>query len=264
MTTSTSPTRRDTFAFVLTMFGSTFWAVIPVSVFFRTEGVWNHVGVPIIFATGAFIGAWSGTTVWRHVSWIVPAVAAGVTAAMGLAMRSLARGDLSAVEAISVVAAMAGGASGTVLGWRARGPQRALVAAWITLGGPMLVGVSLTLLDQLANVSAGDAIAWIVLLAFVPSSVVAALLCRGVRPARFAVMFFGLSFTAMLLMHGSGNEDNTDGGDSEEREPSQAFRFGGALVACGVITAICSIPVRIAFRRHPETADLPTAQIRGG
>lgn len=262
MQTSSPPTRRDTFAFVLTIFGAMFWAVFPVSVFFVDQhGVWDHVGIPIVFAVGAFLGAWSGTTLWRHVSKVVPAVAALVPTIMLLAMRGLARDDISATELVSVVATIAGSALGTELGRRAREPQRALVAAWITIGGSILVAASLTLLGQLGYISDDEGILWIAVLAFIPSSVVAARLCRGVRPPSYAMAFFALLFSAFLLVMLASDEKPRD--DADEPEPSAGAQFVGSLVLCGIVTGICSIPVRVAFRRHPESADLPTAQVRG-
>jgi uncharacterized membrane protein YfcA len=125
----------------------------------------------------------------------------------------------------------------------------------------MLTGTTLSLLYRLDCVGRSLAI-WLTVLSFIPASVVAARLCRGVRPGPFAMWLFSLLCSASLVMLASDDETKPAEDEDAETQPGMGAKAIGSLIMCVILTGICSIPVRVAFRRQPEIVDLPTAQIR--
>jgi hypothetical protein len=245
-----SHTNRDTFAFMLTILGASSWAMVPTAVVLQGEGVGPNVGLPVVFAVGAFLGAWSGTTVWRHVTWVLPAIAAALVAAAAMGLRHRAVEGSFGIEIAgiaAIVGAAAGGAIGARLGWRARTARRVLVAAWIAFSGPALLGIGIGL-SVLLGYEPTESVVWLIFAAFLPGAILAARLCRNVHPGSFFTVHFGLLLSFLLIA-------------AIEGDASPEAAFVGGFFFSAVVAGISTIPIGIAYRPEAEAAELPTATI---
>jgi len=250
MTSTASHTHRDTLAFMLTILGASVWAMVPAVAALEGEGLGPNVGISVVFAVGGLLGAWSGTTVWRHVSWTVPAIAAGIIAAGIMELRHHAQTGSFGIETsavAAVAAAAAGGAVGAMLGRSARSVRRTLVAAWITFSGPGLVGVGAGVSLVLGYVPTDSAV-WLVYASFLPGAILAAVFCRNVHPGAFFSVLFLLLLSFFLIAASKGGA-------------GAGGAFVGALLFSAVVAAISAIPIRIAYRPEAAAADLPTATL---
>jgi hypothetical protein len=218
----------------------------------RDEGYGPEIGFPVAFAAGALLGAWAGTTVWRHVPWIIPAVAAAALAVFMVALRhySWHRAPFIDVRGlIRVASATLGGTIGALLARRTQEPRRALVAALISISGVMLAGLMIGLIDALVGGVWGPGTAWLALFGVCPGAAIALWLCGRVLPKAFTWWTFALLASAFVVALA----------DDPKYGPVAAFI--AATVIAGIFALIASVPVRVMHRRRRAREELPTAQI---
>lgn len=243
---------RDTLAFVLAIIGATLWAAFPASALLRDNGVGSDVGFPLVMGAGALLGSWAGTSLWRHVAWPTPAVAAALVAAVVLGVRQEARGasPLGTIVLSSVVSAGIGAVVGARLGWRTRLPQRALLTACIAISGPAILMLSIAVASILGYDAGGsNALVWLVMLSIIPAAAIATWLGGAVMPERFAGWLFAmLTFAFGVSLH-----------DHAEYGPLQGA-LRGALLA-GILTFLATLPVLRRFHRPEAREDLPSARV---
>jgi len=264
-------THRDTLGFVLAIVGAMGWSVFPVGgLIFGHGNEDSTVGLLAIAIVGALIGAWSGASVWRHVSPVTAAVAGGIAMAALVGVSDLMKHqrhhhyyeerhiafdaisvDTIDIGMIAVVALAAYG--GAVLGRRNTIPRVALTAAWIMAGFIAIVGAAIAILE-ISGVHTDDW-AWpVIFLTPLVGGLVAAAFCH-VRPGAIAGRLFGLSVSAFVLLI--------------VLTPSLASRESGDLFAAstavglflamyGALAALVGHAIRQRLRYEPP---LPPAQI---
>lgn len=245
-------TKRDTFAFALVILGATLWTVFPAVRFLKDEGYGPEIGLPITFGAGSLLGAWAGTTVWRHVSWVIPAVAATLFATVLVVLQSKSWNGTVVVgvhEVIRVTSATAGALAGAFLARAARLPKRALVAALVTLGGPSFLGLAIGVAYAIGYELWSRGAAWVVMLSIWPTAVIAVRLCGGVHPKAYWSWMFGLLASAFLISL------------ADDRTRSPLGMFVLSMLMGGVLASIASIPVLVIHARRPAAEELPSAQV---
>ncbi|MBZ0238638.1 MAG: hypothetical protein K8M05_40380 [Deltaproteobacteria bacterium] len=243
-------THRDTLAFALTILGASFWALFPAAMLLRDNGVGPELGFPAVMVTGALLGSWAGASLWRHVAWPTPLVAAGLVAATFIVVRQEYRGQgIGPLHFTCVASAVAGAALGARIGWRTRVPQRALAMAFIALAGPATVLLAIAVVAVLGYEGNEGVLGWSVLLSIIPAASIAARLGGPTPPERFALCLFGmLSLAVAAALH---------------RQPEYGLAKGilMGLFFAGIQTLVATIPVRRHFLRRPVRDELPPAQV---
>jgi hypothetical protein len=245
-------TKRDTFAFVLVILGATFWAVFPAVRLLADKGYGPEIGIPVSFAVGALLGAWAGTTVWRHVSSMIPVLAATALAVFILVLRHYSLPHETGIrvhEVIRVASATLGAGVGAFLARRTREPRRALVAALISVSGIVVTGLSIGLVDALGGDLWSPTAAFLTMFGVGPGAAIAVRLCGRVRPGAFTGWVFAFLASAVFI----ALADDPKYGRAEALVPS--------IVLPAILAFIASIPVRRAHRLQPVAEELPTAQV---